>query len=234
MDLAPTPPPPTPPPQPPTWTSFHPSCHPSQKHDHHHHHHPHPHHRYHHHHHHHHPHMDISSLISSSPHNPAANPARMHEIWNLDIVTLFASLSHALQFSRTHEIFTRTTNYAGISEESSLDSRWERGVNSKQKSDKNLRNPCTLHRSADFWELSRREALNFCERSSRLTFPEVWAFLRLDKFSGYPICLPTLCGRVVVRMSNGESQTTKTKQTGQLKKRLQWRPFICQSVLIPA
>ena len=49
--------------------------------------------------------MDISSLISSSPHNPAANPARMHEIWNLDIVTLFASLSHALQFSRTHEIF---------------------------------------------------------------------------------------------------------------------------------
>ena len=115
--------------------------------------------------------MDISSLISSSPHNPAANPARMHEIWNLDIVTLFASLSHALQFSRTHEIFTRTTNYAGISEESSLDSWWEGGVNSKQKSDKNLRNPCTLHRSANFWELSRREALNFCERFFPLDFP---------------------------------------------------------------
>ena len=74
----------------------------------------------------------------------------------------------------------------------------------------------------------------FVSGSSRLTFPEVWAFLRLDKFSGYPICLPTLCGRVVVRMSNGESQTTKTKQADQLKKRLQWRPFICQSVLIPA
>ena len=67
--------------------------------------------------------------------------------------------------------FSRTTNYAGISEESSLDSRWERGVNSKQKSDKNLRNPCTLHRSADFWELSRREALNFCERFFPLDFP---------------------------------------------------------------
>ena len=60
------------------------------------HHHPHPHHR---------PHMDIGTPISSSAHNPAAISARMHEIWNLDIVTLFASLSHALQFSRTHEIF---------------------------------------------------------------------------------------------------------------------------------
>ena len=37
----------------------------------------------------------------------------------------------------------------------------------------------------------------FVSGSSRLTFPEVWAFLRLDKFSGYPICLPTLCGRMV-------------------------------------
>ena len=117
---------------------------------------------------------------------------RMHEIWNLDIVTLFFTfLSRTPQFTRMHEIFLNNELRLplDIREQSGVDS-WkdgkERAVNSKPKPDNNFRNSCRelLGTLAGWDVLNFVKALPapFSEKFKHF-FSQIWQIFRLTHLS---------------------------------------------------